>query len=179
MVPRCRKVPASNTCTEWDIEQDEQRHFHIILSCNEDHFAQAKNTPPAGGSFGKGLGHDGTSKAAHSVLRGEWRPDYSLKELRLFLAELKRPSSVSPVHQDITGQEFQKAFQCFKQRTSSSTSGRHVGHYIAAATDDDLSTLYAKLLSLPLRHGFSYDHWKLVTDDMLLKKANNIRLHIL
>jgi hypothetical protein len=45
------------------------------------------------------------------------------------------------------------------------------------ATDDDLSTLYAKLLSLPLRQGFSYDCWKLVIDVMLLKKANEIPLH--
>jgi hypothetical protein len=52
-----------------------------------------------------------------------------------------------------------------------------VGHYKAAATDYDLSILYAKLLYLPLRHGFSYDRWKLVTDVMLLKKANDIRLH--
>jgi hypothetical protein len=179
MVPRDPKLPASNTCTEWDIEQDEERLYPRILSRNEYHFAQAEKTPLAGGSLGKELGNYGTSKAAQAVLRGEWKPEYPLKELQLFLAELKQPSSISPIHQDITDQDFHKEFRQVKEQTSSSTSGRHVGHYKAAAIDKNLSTAYAKLLSLPLRHGFSYDCWKLVTDVMLLKKANDIRLHIL
>jgi hypothetical protein len=115
MVPRDPKVPASNTCTDWDIEQDKERLFSRILSRNEDHFSQAENTPLAGGILGKELGHDGTSKATQAVLRGDLKPEYPLKELQLFLAELKRPSSISPVHQDITAQDFQKAFRRVKE----------------------------------------------------------------
>jgi hypothetical protein len=72
---------------------------------------------------------------------------------------------------------FQKTFHHIKERKSSSSSGRHIGHYKSAATNDDLSTLYAELLVLPLQHGFSNDRWKLVTDVVLLKKANGICLH--
>jgi hypothetical protein len=128
MVPHNIEEPASNDCKEWDIEQDEERLFPRLLSRNEDHFSQAENTPLEGGPLGKELGRDGTSEAAREVLRGEWKPDYPLNELQLFLAELKRPATITPVHMDITAQDFQQAFRRVKERTSSSTSDRHVGH---------------------------------------------------
>jgi hypothetical protein len=118
MVPHNIEQPASNDCKEWYIEQDEERLFPILLSRNEDHFAQAENTPLAGGPLGKELGHDRTSKAAQEVLRAEWKPDYPLKELQLFLAELKRPATITPVHRDIAAQDFQQAFRRVKERTS-------------------------------------------------------------
>jgi hypothetical protein len=83
VVPRDPKLPAHKACSEWDIEQDEERLFPKILSRNEDHFAQAENTPLSRGSLGKELGHDGTSKAAQEVLQGKRKPDYPLKETRM------------------------------------------------------------------------------------------------
>jgi hypothetical protein len=121
-----------------------------------------------------------TRPCAHArlcILFLKCKPEYPLKELRLLLAELKRPYSISTAHQDITAQDCQKAFRRVKERASSYTSGLNVGHYKAVSTDDNLSTFCAKLLSRPLRYGLLYDRWKLVTDVMLLKKANEIRLH--
>jgi hypothetical protein len=68
-------VPASNVCTDWDIEQDEER----MSSRKEFQFAQSDNTPLAGGRLGEELVHDGTSKAAQEVIWGEWKSDYPLK----------------------------------------------------------------------------------------------------
>ena len=52
---------------------------------------------------------------------------------------------------------------------SSSPSGRHIGHYKAALGDSDLCTMYATLLSIPFKHGFTLHRWTSAAQVMLEK----------
>jgi hypothetical protein len=64
-----------------------------------------------------------------------------------------------------------------KEATSSSPSGRHVGHYKAILEDPTLVSLHATMMSLPFQHGFAPDRWTKVTDIMLEKDPGNARCH--
>ncbi len=61
--------------------------------------------------------------------------------------------------------------------TSSSPSGRHIGHYKAALIAPNLVQLHSTMMSLPFQHGFAPEQWTHVTDIMLEKEEGNSRCH--
>jgi hypothetical protein len=52
---------------------------------------------------------------------------------------------------------------------SSSSSGCHIGHYNAALGGPDLYTMYATVLSIPFKHGFTLHWWTSAVQVMLEK----------
>jgi hypothetical protein len=82
----------------------------------------------------------------------------------------------------ITTQEFYDSYKVAKENTSSSPSGRHIGHYKAILKDPKLSSLHATMMSIPFQVGIVQDRWWKVTDIMLEKTAGDShchRLHII
>jgi hypothetical protein len=69
---------------------------------------------------------------------------------------------ISPV---VTTEDFISCFSCVAEKTSSSPSGRHGGHYLACIDlKDELSVLlaevHAAMMSIPLAEGFWPEWWR-------------------
>jgi hypothetical protein len=64
-----------------------------------------------------------------------------------------------------------------KEATSSSPSGRHIGHYKAIIKDPVLVSLHTAMMSIPFQVGIAPERWTKVTDIMLEKEAGNPRSH--
>jgi hypothetical protein len=77
----------------------------------------------------------------------------------------------------ITQEKFQALCKNLHEKTSSSPSGRHVGHYKAIALSDNLSHLWAAMIHIPHLAGFSPQRWQKVVDVMLEKSPGNSKLH--
>lgn len=78
---------------------------------------------------------------------------------RFFLEECRRPDSVTPVITTITPEQFIATVKDWKESTSTSISGRHLGHYRTAILDEDVARLHTNLLNLPITHGFAPERW--------------------
>jgi hypothetical protein len=90
---------------------------------------------------------------------------------------------ISPV---VTTEYFISCFGCVADKTSSSPSGRHVGHYLACIDlKDELSVLlaavHAAMMSIPLAEGFCPERWRQAIYIMLEKipgvpRINKLRI---
>jgi hypothetical protein len=79
----------------------------------------------------------------------------------------------------ISSEEFIATYSVASKQTSSSPSGRRIGHYKAILEDSSLVKLHSSMMSLPFKAGFAPEQWTKVTDIMLETESNNPRCHCL
>jgi hypothetical protein len=90
---------------------------------------------------------------------------------------------ISPV---VTTEDFISCFGCVADKTSSSPSVLHVGHYLACTDMKDelsglLTAVHAAMMSIPLAEGFCPERWRQAIDIMLEKipgvpRINKLRI---
>jgi hypothetical protein len=102
---------------------------------------------------------------------------YRLPETQRILSTLASEYPTIAGSTIITPEEFSSSYKVAKENTSSSPSGRHIGHYKAILKDQTLTALHAAMMSIPFQVGIIPDRWKRVTDIMLEKTAGDSRCH--
>jgi hypothetical protein len=128
------------------------------------------------------------------ILKG----DYNAAELdgitQLLLKHCETVSSLDVVQPELTMDEFVGKIKVWRETTSTSPSGRHLGHYktvgkpIAyactreerdALEDDRIAILQAHLdiINYCMYHGYSLQRWQQVVNVMILKEVNNHKIH--
>ncbi len=100
-----------------------------------------------------------------------------LPETQRILNTLAADFPIAIKHSIITSKEFQDSYRIAKETTSSSPSGRHIGHYKAILKDPVLTQLHATMMSIPFQIGFTPDQWTRVTDIILEKTAGDACCH--
>jgi hypothetical protein len=76
-----------------------------------------------------------------------------------------------PVSDVISPEDFSNGFKLLSEDLPSSPSGCHIGHYKVALGDVKLCTMYATILSLPFKHGFTLHQWTSAVQVMLEKST--------
>jgi len=151
-----------------------------VCKINSSQYHQAHYTPFGSGQLADQLGRRGDTPLSQDLLRGTIPPNLPtdlLPETFRILHSLTREVPTSQSSPIITGEEFINTYKVAKENTSSSTSGRHIGHYKAACRDPVLVSLHSRMMSLPFQAGFAPQRWTKVTDIMLEKEPNNPRCH--
>jgi hypothetical protein len=77
---------------------------------------------------------------------------------------------------EITKEDYQRYWKKPRERTSSSISGLHYGHYKAAAQSDQLSEIHALLMELAVTGGSTLARWETGLSCMLEKTAGVIKV---
>jgi hypothetical protein len=128
------------------------------------------------------------------ILRGEYNNDELDDITQLLLKHCESVSNLDAIKPEITLETFTGKLRIWRESTSTSPSGRHLGHYktlsrpIAYAYNLDereelkefcLALLQAHLdiINYCLRHGYSLTRWQNVVNVMILKEANSHRIH--
>ena len=150
------------TSVEYDTILDCDEIEAELMRYNRAWFRQAKDTPFGQGDLFNLVGYDSLTEEAEAIVAGKDLDDLGLpmqRELRVFLEECRRPSSVQPVSTTIDPAEFISTIKAWKESTSTSPSGRHLGHYRTAILDDSVTDLHTKMLNLPISKGFAPERW--------------------
>jgi hypothetical protein len=181
-----------------------------LLERNRKHFHQADETPFTGGAENLVLYdllvYTGMSKAAREVVDGSFLDKYGdklghiLPETEQVIKELAMPEEIRVLSKkmecEISEEDFISGIKCWKESTSTSPSGHHLGHYKAIVNDSDLKkqdlekshlreretnfvSALAKMLNLPLKYGFTPKQWCTSVTVMIEKVPGNPRIKCL
>ena len=176
-----------------------------LLERNKKHFHQAAATP-FGGEVGEGIladlvGYSGLTEAAKAIVDGTFMEQYGdsvdmLPETTHLIMELAMPDEIQQlgkINSVVSTEDFYHGFQHWKESTSTSPSGRHLGHYKAIINDPerkkqardenyvskrqlDFLEIYTKLVNIPLKYGFAPERWCTSITVMIEKDPGSPRI---
>jgi hypothetical protein len=147
-----------------------------VCSANTRQYNQAADTPFATEPLRSYIGHDASATGASSLLSGSLPPDdissllqpETIKLLHTLRQPYESPKKEAQI--EITPDDYCSCYKVIPERTSSSPSGCHVGHYKAALHNEALMQLHCQMMSIPFQAGFSPPRWQKVIDVMLEKQ---------
>jgi hypothetical protein len=127
-------------------------------------FRLTEGTPPMMEPLRSKLGYLGTTDAARQILAGTYIPPPGVDAItREFLTALQATAPLDPSNRiscEITRHDFQQHWRKARERTSSSLSGLHYGHYKAATDSDYLSEVHALMTELAVTGGAPFLWWQ-------------------
>ena len=133
-----------------------------LLRYNREWFRQAQDTPFGHGELFELLGYDGLTEEATAIVSGTCIPYMGIpmsRELQTFLEECRRPDSVKEISSIISVADFTKTVKEWKETTSTSPSGRHLGHYKTTLFNERMTALHVSMINLPIMNGFAPERW--------------------
>jgi hypothetical protein len=149
-----------------------------IMANNEARFRLTEDTPMMNQDFVADLGYLGCTVNAERILEGTYEcPDGTDDFTRIFVDNMKRRTEPGPgISGTLTKEDYKRYWKKAREKTSSSYSGTHFGHYISAVDDDYLAETHALLIELAYSTGFSLPRWQVGLSAMLEKEKGVIRV---
>ena len=176
------KTPDNEVRWETVLDRDEiERH---LLAYNQESFRAAGHSSPCGyGVVLDSITFTTMSEEAQAFMDGliphAWHEDNSLlKEfLSSFFAPTPDPKGRRTIRTTIRAEDVTKGFGQWREATSTSPSGRHLGHYKALIQDPMLLDCLTKFLSITVQRGISIPRWKNAVNVMLEKDTGQPRIN--
>ena len=153
----------------------------LIIENNAARFRLTEDTPPMSEPLLSDLGYLADTLAAEEILQGTYVcPPGTDEYTQDFLQFLQRSPNVSALDQidtSFTREDFRAHWKKSNERTSSSISTLHFGHYKTAIKNDKLSELHAVSIDIALNSGYSLKRWQKGLTVMLEKKKGVIKVN--
>jgi hypothetical protein len=170
-----------------------------LMERNINHFGQAEGTLFTRKDITQMYDYEGTSLNVTDLLDGKYKtgdiPNVTSSANKL-LNNLSNKNNLTLFDNDISFQEFFTAFKKWNENTSTSPSGRHLGHYKCLLRPDYCDQLYNeqfcdprekifkvyyKMVKIASEHGISFKRWQYSTTAMIEKspgcpKINKLRV---
>ena len=188
-----RELPNPNDATEGKTIDLPDEIVYYLRTRNRLHFGQAKGTPRTDASFTREVGWMASTDSAELILNGDYTSD-ELTDLQALLLKHCQSPKLDAISLQITEEQFISKFKSWNERTSTSPSGLHLGHYkaLVARNDADLNTeegetidsqrkelirAHTAMLNYSLQHSYSYKRWQNVVNVMIEKDPGNSKIH--
>ena len=165
----------------WGVLLDANDIHKAILERNKQHFHQATDTPFGGSPMDSMLfdlvSYSGMNTAAKEIVEGTFLATYGnnlelLPETEQLIKELAMPEEIKvlgkKISYKVTEADFISGFKGWKECTSTSPLGHHLGHYKAMINDPDRKKkpelrdhtmdfveLMVNTINIPLKYSFA------------------------
>jgi hypothetical protein len=166
----------------WETVLDQHTIENCLLRYNRQSFWAAATSPCGHGVIYDALTFTSLTPEAKELLEGyippEWHGNDTL--LREFLSQFITPDHIRarpPIKTTMTSDDIIKGFSKWKESTTTSPSGRHLGHYKAIIQDHTLLTCLTKFMYIAVKSGISISRWAKATNVMLEKDVGNPCIH--
>jgi hypothetical protein len=160
-----------------------------ILKRNQRHFSQVTGTPLMEKPITEWLGACGESHQGIQLTQGNFKLQLgnhaTFPERQMMLDALQPFSPPSkPISIQVTNTGYKNFLKKWDKNTSTSPSGKHLGHYKVLLspgllqdpplTDstEDIIHLKTKMCQLALTHGYIWNRWKAIASVMIKKKPS-------
>jgi hypothetical protein len=182
--------------TLWtEMNDPKEVEFYLRLR-NRRHFGQSEHEkiPFTQEPLKTKFNWSASTGVAEKVLHGDYS-DEDLEEIqRLFVDNCQRVTELDSLSPKITIEDLKGKFTNWRENTSTSSSGRHLGHYKILfsrvdhrlpkeeqerikAQQKDIQQLYVDMINYAIEHKYSYERWKHVVNQMIYKDPGNTKIH--
>jgi hypothetical protein len=161
--------------TEWESIHDQEKLQEFIQKRNITHFGQAHGTPFTIAPLNK-IDWAANSPEANEILNGTvplsllTDDDYTTK----VLTYIAKRDQLPEIDTYITPEQVSNGFKKWREDTSTSPSGCHLGLRRIPAL---IQQLQADIINIPLGIGFSPSRWQVIVNAMLETIAGKPLLH--
>ena len=167
---------------QWETIIDREQIDRHLLQYNRDSFRAASSSPCGHGIIHDALTFSSLSPDSENLLSGIIPEDWCGRDnhLREFLASFAIPPQVSS-HADIptsiSDEDILYGFKGWKESTSTSPSGRHLGHYKSLIQHPILLKCFSQFMNIVVHRGIAIPRWCQATNVMIEKDSGQPRIN--
>jgi DNA-binding transcriptional MerR regulator len=167
---------------EWETEIDRDKVEEYLLQYNKQSFRAAAESPCGHGTIYNAITFNSLSHQAKEFLYGklpkEWHnDDHLLQELLRSFQIPDKVKQMRHIKTSMSAEDIAKGISGWKEKTSTSPSGRHLGHYKAIIKDDTLLQCLTKFMHVAIKSGIAIRRWSQATNVMLEKDPGRPLIH--
>ena len=170
----------------WETVVEREQLERTLADYNRHSFRAASESPCGHGLIHDSLTFSSLSPASINLLEGETPQEWHNNDviLRAFLASFTVPDTVrsaGDIPTEITNEDVIYGFKNWRETTSTSPSGRHLGHYRALIQQPLLLSCFVKFMNIAIQSGTSIPRWSNAINVMIEKdqgqpKINRLRI---
>ncbi len=194
-IPKDQNETPSNLVKEWEEITEPEEIERQVIQQNIKHFGQANNTPftmeplRSMQQLADPMAQDISRGEVPTEIRGS-----SFEETVALLKALEIPSNLEQIEWNLDLTTLKGIYRHWKEKTATSPSGRHLGHFhallkpdgidrtdesenIQADRADDIWIIHLIMIQTAVKWGYVPERWKEVLTLMLEKKPGQPYLH--
>ena len=202
IMPHLSTLEDPKQCRNWKtVTKPDDVEYYLQLR-NRCHFGQAQGTPLTVAPLVDSINWPANSETSERILAGEYTSTISdVPQCAALLDACRAVSELDLLPDTISFLDFKGKINSWKENTSTSPSGRHLGRYKALFAqgsftcdpdgDPDTNDRYKKLsdaqrdiadviiaiINHCITTGYVLDRWKTIINTMIFKEVGNYQIH--
>lgn len=202
IMPPLPTLEDPKSCTEWKTLTDPDDIEYYLRLRNRGHFGQAQGTPFTEPPISDSLNWQANGDLSEQILAGQHTiTTNDVPQCQALLDACRTASDLDLLPAAISLLEFQGKIKSWRENTSTSPSGRHLGRYKSLFADgppntnpnespaddeqpiqlhkaqQDIAKAIVAIINYCIKNGYILNRWKTIVTTMIFKESGNFKIH--